>query len=380
MPYVQTNYVYLNQTLTANNIVFSAAIAIDPPGSEGYTRRILLIDIEGDGDLDLVGTKARNHLDESGQGNVLYVNHTANGGAGPNPFDAPIDLSPTNAADDTDVANSIAAGDLDGDGDPDLVFGTWSRMNGAVAEKAPDRYYVNNSTAGAPNFNTTGTFGPQVHTTNVKLADFDNDNDLDALMLAFEDGPNRLHRNSGAPSYFENAGLAIALPTGVAADRSRGLDTADLNEDGSLDFVVVNRDQRGLRYLNNDTCSAGVPCDPFANQGPGIHGQLADGVVPPDLPIDIDDHLDLLDVTDADNVYPADFTAVVPAPWAAQKYTCTVLPPVGGNCPGGRITPQLGLTGPLEVILVRVYDGLNFSNSLDNPLRLIIGTGIRRRS
>ena len=69
---------------------------------------------------------------------------------GPNPFNAPIDLSPTNTADDTDVANSIAAGDLDGDGDPDLVFGTWSRMNGAVAEEAPDRYYVNNSTRRCP--------------------------------------------------------------------------------------------------------------------------------------------------------------------------------------------------------------------------------------
>jgi MYXO-CTERM domain-containing protein len=377
LPYTQTNYVYLNQTATANNIVFSAAIAIDPPGTELYTRRILLLDIEGDGDLDLAATGATNHLDQSGKGNWLYVNHTANGGAGPNPFDAPIALN-ANTADDTDVANSIAAGDLDGDGDPDLVFSTWSKMNGAVAEDASDRYYVNNSTPGTPNFETTGTFGPQVHTTNVRLGDFDNDNDLDALMLSFEDGPSLLHRNrndSVPGSYFENAGLPILLPSGVTADRSRGLDTADLNKDGSLDFVVINRDQVGLRYLNNDTCSGpGNTCNPFDNQGPNIVGQLADAVVPPDLPIDIDDHLDLLDVMDADNVYHADFRAIVPAPFSAQqKYTCTDTP-VSGDCPGGRITPQLGLTGTLGFIVVRVHDGSRQSGTFDT-MELTIGTG-----
>ena len=266
LPYSHTNYVYLNQTITPDNVVFSAAIAIDPPGTEQYTRRILLIDVEGDGDLDLVATGATNHLDQSGTGNWLYINRTIGGPpGGASPFAPAVALN-ADTTDDTDVANSIAAGDLDGDGDPDLVFGTWSRMNGAVAEKAPDRYYLNNSTPAGPNFETTGTFGPPVHTTNVRLGDFDNDTDLDALMVNFEDGPNRLHRNltgSGLPSLFDD-GVTLAVPPPLTGDRSRGLDTADLNKDGSLDVVIVNRGQQGLRYLNNGTCSGtGNTCDPF---------------------------------------------------------------------------------------------------------------------
>ena len=78
------------------------------------------------------------------------------------------------AADNTDVANAIAAGDIDGDGDPDLVFSTWSSMRRAAGE-ATNRYYINNSTAGSINFETTGTFGTADNHTNVRLADFDND-------------------------------------------------------------------------------------------------------------------------------------------------------------------------------------------------------------
>jgi hypothetical protein len=368
LPYTHTNYVYLNQTTTANNVVFGAAIPIDPPGSELYTRRILLIDAEGDGDLDLVATGATNHLDPSGKGNWLYINRTIGGPAGgASPFAPAVALN-ADPADDTDVANSIAAGDLDGDSDPDLVFGTWSRMNAAVAEKAPDRYYLNNSTPAGPNFETTGTFGPPVHTTNVRLGDFDNDTDLDALVVSFEDGLNRLHRNltgSGQATLFD-AGVTLAVPAPLTADRSRGLDTADLNKDGSLDVVIVNRDQVGLRYLNNDTCSGtGNTCNPFLNDAPNIPAQVpATGrVVAPGVPIDIDDHLYRLTVEDSDNAYPADFTARVPTPPASAPYTCTA-GTSGEFCAGGQITPtNPAFSGALQPIEVRVHDGEDISNS-----------------
>ena len=367
LPYTQTNHVYLNQTTTPDNIVFGPAIAIDPPGTEQYTRRILLIDVEGDGDLDLVATGATNHLDASGTGNWLYVNLTNGGPPGSSPFAPAVPLT-ADTADDTDVANSIAAGDLDGDGDPDLVFGTWSRMNGTVAEKAPDRYYINNSTPAGPNFETTGTFGPPAHTTNVRLGDFDNDTDLDALAVSFEDGASRLHHNligSGLPTLFDD-GVPLGGAASLDANRSRGLDTADLNKDGSLDVVIVNRDQVSLRYLNNDSCSGtGDTCNPFVNDAPTIPAQvLAPGnAVAHGVPIDIDDQLYRLTVEDSDNVYPADFAAKVPTPAASAPFTCTAGSTSDGFCVGALITPtDPTFSGVLEPIGVYVHDGEDLSN------------------
>ena len=58
----QTNYLYLNTTTDAEQRVFGAAIALDAWEPKRSTRAAcLLIDVEGDGDLDLVATAANNH-------------------------------------------------------------------------------------------------------------------------------------------------------------------------------------------------------------------------------------------------------------------------------------------------------------------------------
>ena len=317
-----TNYLYLNDTIAANDVKFRPAIALDAPGAEKYTRRVLLIDVEGDNDLDLVATAANTSADDAGVGNLLYVNTGgAPGDPHDNPFAAAVPLN-TSTADDTDVANAIAAGDLDGDGDPDLVFSTWSRMSGGAAVQATNRYYINNSTPGAINFETTGTFGAGAHHTNLRLADFDNDSDLDLITVVYE-GVNVLHRNVGAPGYFD-AGFPLVDPFSSPVGLARGLDFADLNNDGSLDVVIANRGLLSLRYLNNDKCAAGtcgVFNGPFENDGAAITAQSAAVVPPGTAPIDLNTLLDAFVVTDSDNVYPTDFTAVVSQPHS--EFTCT---------------------------------------------------------
>ena len=241
-------------------------------------------------------------------------------------------------ADDTDVANAIAAGDIDGDGvADDLVFSTWSSQSGG---EAMNRYYINNSTPGSINFETTGTFGTPDNHTNVRLADFDNDSRPD-LITVVVDGGNVLHRNTGAAPYF-GAGFELLDPFN-ATDASRGVDFADLNGDGSQDLVIANRALLGLRYLNNDQCASGSClvglAGPFDNFGPTIVSQNSSAVVPPGgAPINIDHELlSSLTVNDTDNVYPTDFTAVPRARWHRVLLHGWRQP--GGACTTSRITP-----------------------------------------
>ena len=374
----QTNYLYLNRTTAANDVEFGPAIRLDAVGTEKYTRRMLLIDVEGDGDLDLVATAANTSADEAGIGNLLYVN---TGGDPANPLDNPFAAAvPLNAdtADDTDVANAIAAGDIDGDGvHDDLVFSTWSRMSGGVAVEATNRYYINNSTAGSINFETTGTFGAGDNHTNVRLADFDNDGRLDLITTVFE-GTNVLHRNVGAPAYFD-AGFPLVDPfPSPDGSLSRGLDFADLNNDGSLDVVIANRGLLSLRYLNNDQCASGSClgglAGPFENFGPTIVSQLSSAVVPPGgAPINIDQGLlSNLNVNDKDNIYPTDFTAFI-EPGGAE-YSCTDGIASSGLCTTSRITAGAGAADGVIRVSIKVSDGEDSSGAFGS-FDLTIGTG-----
>jgi hypothetical protein len=393
LPYGKTNYLYLNKTTTFNTLVFGSGtdltvagppLALDAPGAETYTRRGVLIDAEGDGDLDLVVTSADNHHDNTGNGNFIYINGTVGGSpapaAGTNPFAAAIPLT-AGTDDDTDVANAIAAGDLDGDGDPDLVFSTWSRLNGTTIVEAMNRYYINTSTAGSFSFESF-PFGSPGHHTNLRLGDFDGDADLDLLTTVFG-GPNTLHRNTGTAGALFDAGVELVAPAGH--DRSRGVDTADLNNDGSLDVVIVNRDQLGLRYLNRCTTAAGCGGGaPFENVVPAITAPQTAALVPPVVqPIDVDDHLDALTVTDRDNVYPADFGALPVAPSGGSQYTCTdgvasappAPPAIVGTCVDGRITPTSGaVTAGTIPLQLKVWDGEASSTAF--AFTLTVGTGV----
>ena len=114
--------------------------------------------MDGDGDLDLV---AGNY----GQANRLYLN---NGTA-----------DPFNGVTGTDISairtrtTAIALGDVDGDGDLDLVAGNYGQAN---------RLYLNNGTAD-PFSGVTGTdISADAHNTmSIALGDVDGDGDLDLV-------------------------------------------------------------------------------------------------------------------------------------------------------------------------------------------------------
>jgi len=122
----------------------------------GFTRSVVLIDLDDDGDLDAV-------TGENGGDIHVWINH---GPGSPGQFaDSGHSLNTGHT-----VVYDVALGDLDGDGDPDLVAG----VNGTT------KVYEN---GGEGEFTDTGlALGVNVASQGVALGDLDGDGDLDAFV------------------------------------------------------------------------------------------------------------------------------------------------------------------------------------------------------
>src|SRR5918994_6132839 len=132
-----------------------------------------------------------------------------------------------------DSAN-VSMGDLDGDGDLDLVL--------AKGRHTPivDRVLLND---GKGNF-VASDLGPADRTYTAALADLDGDGDLD--VLTSNDTPDRklVYLNDGKGRF------TVAGTWGVAEWSTRNAAVADLNGDGKLDVIAANRPGPSFVCLN----------------------------------------------------------------------------------------------------------------------------------
>ena len=111
------NRLYLNN---GSGRFTDTTTALMPPDSE-ISRAVALGDVDGDGDLDLVFGNHPTIINRfiSGGQNRLYLND----GTGSFTDDTAARMRP-----DGNFTRALALGDVDGDGDPDLVFGGENRL------------------------------------------------------------------------------------------------------------------------------------------------------------------------------------------------------------------------------------------------------------
>ena len=170
------------------------------------------------------------------------------------------------------LTESVAWGDYDDDGDPDLY----------LTVRGTNRLFRNDL--------QTGTGGQQVFVdvtdeagvgdalwgVGTAFGDLDNDGDLDLYVTNFGTGPDVLYRNNGPVG---PGGVTtftdVAFDAGIRLDRSsRGMAFIDFNADGLLD-IYVNAIGDDILYRNNGNLTfadvAGdVGVDDVDGQGVGV--------------------------------------------------------------------------------------------------------------
>ena len=235
-------------------------------------------DLDGDGDMDLavvlgIGPFPRSvYFENVGEDDAVAFAQAPT-------LANPIRFSALDPERDNDTVYAPATtGDLDGDGDLDLVFGT--------SDFGTLRYAENVGSAQVPAFRLQqgdeNPFAslPFEDLASPTLADLDGDGDLDlvvAIVFGDDDAPGLLvyAENVGtaqAPAFELREGPQSALDGLLPGLSPTGTDFADLDGDGDLDLVIATLDPdtfaAGLRYAEN-VGTAEVPDFALAPAGTG---------------------------------------------------------------------------------------------------------------
>ncbi len=241
---------------------FQGVPVIDVASDARNTRALALADFTGDGRPDLVVGNG------GGQKNYLYVNNGT-----PSPFAGVIG---TQVANDAHNTESLAFGDLDGDGDLDLVAGN----SGAQR----NRIYLNNGTS-QPFLGVAGidlTADAQ-DTRAVALADVNGDEKPDVIVANFGQ-PNRLYLNNGTTQPFNGvAGVNVSSD----ADNSTSIAVADVDGDMDNDLLFGNHSQPDRIFLNNGGdalfSESGFNVNPLASSTRSVAFGFLNGDAHPDI-------------------------------------------------------------------------------------------------
>ncbi len=287
-----------------------------PHGSlTAWTGGVATGDVTGDGFLDIVA--AVRHT-TSGRRHVVHP------GDGQGGFGEPLPFGPDPPGDE---ARGVALGDLDGDGDLDVVIGRWAgathvyrNQGSGLFAGSPDvslgsantaaialgdldgdgdleivevnagessRVYRNDGLFGG--FNPASAFGGTSQLSAVALADFDRDGDLDVWAVAITGGLG-VFLNDGAGGFPTDANVSVATPSAF------GLDVGDVNGDGWVDVVTAHTFGASDLLHTNDQAGGFAAAVTLTGSTEDVSGAAALG------DLDGDSDLDLVIATNGDQV------------------------------------------------------------------------------
>jgi hypothetical protein len=226
--------------------------ARDLAGGSQTSRAVALADLDGDGDLDAV---VGNH---GLQANQILVNQGGRQGGNEGAFTPAANALPGGA----NSTSSLALGDVDNDGDVDIVVGNGNTANQLVLNQ------------GGRQGGTEGSFvlagdlpGGSEATEAVALGDLDGDGDLDLVVGNYNTANRILINQGGAQGGTIGSFVAGTAPGGVRFTESLGI--GDLDGDGDLDVAVGNRKQATQVMVNQGGAQGGTQGSFVVQTAPG---------------------------------------------------------------------------------------------------------------
>ena len=201
---------------------FVAAIGSPVASGGSVPFEVVLGDFDGDHDLDIAVTNAGSNAVQ-----ILLNNGSAGFTAAPG---APIGVG--------SIPRGIETGDLDGDGDLDLVVVNSSNNNLSILLNNGNGTFV--AAAGSPV--ATGGSVP----FDAALADIDGDHDLDIVVVNSSTNNVTVLLNNGSASFTQDSGSPFA--TGGNSPRALGL--GDFDEDGDIDIATANTNSGNIGLLS----------------------------------------------------------------------------------------------------------------------------------
>lgn len=202
----------VNPFFTKNTITLTANVATS----------VVVADLDNDGDLDVVSSSSQDDT-------VAWYENDGNA----DPTFTKIIITTT-----ADWAFIVAVGDLDNDGDLDIISGSQSDQTLAWFE---------NDGATDPSFsqNVISTTVSGIH--DVSMGDLDNDGDLDILVATQYDNTVSWYENNGAthPSFIKNIITTNAMTV-------KSVSLGDLDNDGDLDVLSTSTADNTIAWYEND--------------------------------------------------------------------------------------------------------------------------------